>query len=210
MNILVALRVIAGVAVIAVGVWLFVLALPALNFQVLVWPLLAGAFIIAAPRFLKASRQHRERLETYVEKNASAEKLMNRANTFQRWSWVCYATAIALLFVGLQMFDRQALIFVLAISFALVAVGFALSLYRVFAQTSVDFRSLGAEKPAISPRRMWIITGGLLVVTIFVLVAEQVWHVPARNWLYGALVIVLVGAVVWRSLRGWPKDSDPP
>ncbi|HVK81056.1 MAG TPA: hypothetical protein VM915_10640 [Verrucomicrobiae bacterium] len=210
MNILVALRVIAGLAVIAVGVWLFVLALPALSFQILALSLVAGVFIIEAPRFRNVFRQRQERLAIYVEENASAEKLMNRANSFQRWSWICYVAAIALIFVGFKMFGHQGFTVTLGVSFALMAVGFALGLYRVFARTSVDFRSLNAAKPSISPRKMWIITGGLMAVIILALVAERVWHVPAMNWFYGALAISLIGAVTWRWLRGWPKESDPP
>ncbi len=208
MSILVVLRVTVGAAVIALGVWLFAQALPALSFQVLVLCLSAGVLIIEAPRFLKMHRQRQERLARHIDKDASAEKMMDRANSFRRWIGICYVAAIALLFVGLKLFGPQGFMVTIGISLALVALGFALGTYRVFAQTTLDFRSLSATRPAYSQPRMWTITAGLFAVVILALVAEKVWHVPATNWLYGALGVCLVAVLIWRWLRGWPKQSD--
>lgn len=208
MNIAIALRVITGLAVMAAGVWLFVRKLPVIDFSILALPLALGVLIIEAPRFLKMLRQRRERFASFVEADATAQKLLQRAAYVQRLSWICHAVAVALACAGFVLFGPERLPIILSIALALMAVGFALGLYRVFARTSLDFQSLSAAKPAMSQRKMWLITGGLFAAVILALVAESVWHIEAMNWLYGALSISFVAAFVWRWLRGWPKDFD--
>lgn len=210
MNVLTTLRALAGVSVIAVGVWLFVSALPTLDFGVLVLFLTAGIFVIEAPRFFKLHRQRRERIAAYVETNESAGTVADRVHRFRHLGWIPYGLAIIWVFTGHALLGPRNFAVIFGIALALIAVGFAFSLYRLFVETSVDFRSLSATKPTISQARLWIITIGLVAIVLLAFATERIWSIDAVNWLFGIIAVVVVGTFSWRWLRGWPTGSDPP
>lgn len=207
---LMVLRVLSGLATIGLGVWLFVRFLPVLNFEMLVLFLVAGFAIIEAPRLLNTFRQRKERRAAYIDANEPASSMLDRANRFRRWGLICYAAAFVWIFIGFALLGPQRLAATVGIAIALFVVGSVLRFYRWYAETSVEFRAVSAAKPKISQAGLWITTVGLLVVIAFASVAQELWRVDAVNWLFGALGLSLVGAFIWRWVRGWPDDRNPP